>query len=170
MTDRSLGCARCGDCCEEIYLSASISDLEPWTTARLESTPDPSTDEGWAWWISEERGQAAWRDTSFSREQAILHYDPDGERRKNADFIVAHWTENADRTYSCDQFDTVHRTCRVQGEKPPVCSGYPWYGQEPRADRITKEGSRCSYLLDLRPSDRPKNSYPLIPIEVVQRG
>lgn len=170
MTERSLGCARCGDCCEEIYLSASLDLLKRWTSEALVGVPDPATDDGWAWWISRDRGTDAWRDNEVERQAAIDRYQVDGESRRNADFIVEHWSLNEDgETFSCDRFDRDHRTCRAQDEKPPVCSGYPWYDHGPRPDKITKEGSRCSYLLDLSSGDRPKNSYPLIPIEVINR-
>lgn len=170
---RSLGCSGCGDCCEEIYLSgATLTDLSRWTTAALDGVPDPRVDENWEWWTRQprpERRDRNWHDDL--RPQAIEHYDPDGWRRKNADFLTEHWhpVEDKPDAHSCDAFDSVHRRCTVYEARPPVCSGYPWYGEEPTPSRITRTGSRCSYLLDLSPADRPEGARPLIPIEVVQR-
>lgn len=172
-TPPSLGCARCGDCCENIYLSTDLEVLSKWTTEYLKDIPGPSTDEGWVWWVSEERGTAAWRDTTMSREQAMSKYDPDGEMRKNADFITAHWSEtgkdeNGAITHSCDQFNAETRLCEARDERPPVCSGYPWYNREPREGVFWKKGQRCSYLLDLPPAARPEGARPLIPVEVLR--
>jgi Fe-S-cluster containining protein len=167
---RSLGCAGCGDCCEEIYLSVSVESLQRWTTAALGNVPDPATDEGWAWWKTEprpERSDRVWHDDL--RPDAIAQYAVDGDRRLNADFLTEHWhrIDGLDN-YSCDAFDPVHRRCTAYEERPPVCAGYPWYDRGPNAGTITKTGSRCSYLLDLPPAQRPEGARPLIPIEVLR--
>lgn len=175
MSSQSLGCARCGDCCERIYLSASMTMLRRWNSTALEGVPDPRTDEGWAWWVNEHPDKS-WQDTESDREIAIERYDPRGDRRVNADFITEHWHEvteeldgGRDTYFTCDQFDAETRLCLARDTRPPVCSGYPWYGRGPESGRITKEGSRCSFLLDLPPEDRPTGSRPLIPIEVIER-
>lgn len=170
---RSLGCARCGDCCEDIYLGSSMENLEKWTTEALRDVPDPSTDEGWLWWISEDRGRDAWRDTTLSRDMAVFRYAVGGDWRLNADFITRHWHETSrDEAgaprYGCDRFNAATRLCEAREGRPPVCSGYPWYHHGVRSGVITKEGSRCSYLLDLPPADRPEGARPLIPVEVLR--
>ena len=43
------GCARCGNCCENIWL-ATGTELLRWTSACLQGVPDPSSDDGWAYW------------------------------------------------------------------------------------------------------------------------
>lgn len=170
---QSLGCARCGDCCERIYLSVDMSTLRQWSSATLDTVPDPRTDEGWAWWLENDN---TWSDTEWDREIIVERYDPRGDRRLNADFLTVHWHEvteeldsGRDTYFTCDQFDPMHRLCRAHAERPPVCSDYPWYGKAPTRKQITKTGSRCSFLLDLRPEDRPEGARPLIPIEVVKR-
>jgi Fe-S-cluster containining protein len=34
--------------------------------------------------------------------------------------------------YECRDFDPVARRCTVYDTRPPACSGYPWYGRDPR--------------------------------------
>lgn len=153
----SLGCARCGQCCENITISAD--GLDKWTTGALEGVPDPRTDDGWAWWQ-----ESGWTD----RDRAWRWWNPDGDNRLCADFITAHWKLNDDgRTYSCDAFDQVTRLCMAHDERPPVCSGYPWYGTEPDDVHISALGGQCSYLLDVAPDRRPEGSRPLIPLTVL---
>jgi Fe-S-cluster containining protein len=128
---RSLGCARCGDCCERIWLSVLLERLREWL-------------------------------------------EEDSDHGRNARFILEHWhvqgsDEDGDAFYTCDAFDAVHRLCTAHETRPPVCSGYPWYGKGPRPDVITRKDSRCSYLLDVPPAVRPSDARPLIPIEVVTR-
>jgi Fe-S-cluster containining protein len=163
-----LGCARCGDCCQDITLSVALESLTPWTSGALASTPDPGTEEGWLWWTDTQR-PGAW--SQDQREQAIAQYDPHGTRRRNADFLTEHWHESAPGQdgplYACDRFDPDTRLCVAHEQRPPVCSGYPWYGRPPRPGVILNP--RCSYLLDIAPPERPAGARPLIPIEVVTR-
>jgi Fe-S-cluster containining protein len=154
----SLGCARCGDCCERIWLSLPLDDLAVWSTDALSGVPDPSTDEGWEYWL-----EHGWVD----RELAVQYFDPQGSRRANADFLSVHWHPIPEGDHSCDQFDPVHRVCLAHDGRPPVCSGYPWYGSEPSVARAPKRIAHCSYLADLPPADRPEGSRPLIPLEVL---
>ena|ERR1700691_4710462 len=128
----SLGCARCGDCCENIWVRTSLERLAQW--------------------------------------RADGSYDDRPEQVYNIDFMVRHWHPNPPRedgevSFSCDQFDSVHRLCLARDTRPPVCRDYPWYGGQPRDGVLTNP--RCSYLLDLKPDERPDGARPLIPIEVL---
>lgn len=127
-----LGCARCGDCCENIWVRTSLERLAQW--------------------------------------RADGSYDDRPEQVYNIDFMVRHWHPNPPRedgevSFSCDQFDPVHRLCLARDTRPPVCRDYPWYGAAPRDGVLTNP--RCSYLLDLKPDERPDGARPLIPIEVL---
>lgn len=155
----SVGCARCGECCEDIYLFASI-DLKPWTTEALNGVPDPATDEGWAHW--REHG---WSDDQ--RPLAMRRWNPDGSMRADADFITAHWHPAGDDRWSCDAFDPQTRLCTAHENRPPVCRQYPWYGSEPDTEHAERLGLQCSYLADLPPGQRPEGARPLIPLTVV---
>lgn len=64
----------------------------------------------------------------------------------------------------CRFFDRDHQECRAYDRRPPMCSGFPWYGREPEPGRLMY--GQCSYLLDVAASERPEGSRPLIPLTV----
>lgn len=156
----SLGCARCGSCCEHIYCDKA-RDLADWTTQALDGVADPGDDDGWDSWL-----RNGWTDEQ--RDLAIERYNPEGDRRLNADFIVPHWTASDDgETWTCDAYDSEAKLCTAHDSRPPVCSGYPWYDEEPEDWRIEGLNKECSYLLDVEPSRRPEGSRPLIPLTAI---
>jgi hypothetical protein len=130
-----------------------------WSTSAVENVPDPGTDEGWAYWLG--KGWAG-----EARDTAVHHYDPAGRWRQDADFIAAHWTPDGDSGCKCDAFDAVNRLCGAHESRPPVCRDYPWYGEEPSADRVNWANPQCSYLADVPAGMRPEGSRPLIPLTV----
>jgi Fe-S-cluster containining protein len=90
----------------------------------------------------------------------------------DADFISKHWHEEwrdeRGARYRCDFFDPNHRECTAHDQRPGVCSGFPWYGEEPTRGRVA---GRCSYQWDL--PGRHNSAFgdrPLLPIEPVRRG
>jgi Fe-S-cluster containining protein len=131
------------------------------STAALEGVPDPRTDDGWVYWLE----NSEYRD----RDRAAGIYDPDGEYRANADFIAAHFAETCDGHWTCDAYDPEHGTCTAHEDRPPLCRDYPWYGEQPSADRAAHFSRQCSYLADLPPDQRPDGARPLIPLTVVSR-
>jgi Fe-S-cluster containining protein len=153
------GCARCGGCCENIICD-TYDDAVLWTTARLADVPDPAGDEGWPWWL-----EHGWSDDQ--RGRGIRCYDPAGRKRADADFLAAHWKAQDNGRYACDAFDPVTRLCTAHDARPPVCRDYPWYGEEPSAERAQHMGATCSYLWDLPRSERPDDARPLIPLTVI---
>lgn len=153
MTD----CARCGSCCEKIWLNA---DPRRWSAKALEGIPDPRTDDGWAYWL--EHGH-----TEEDRAAVLGNYDPAGRKRADADFIAAHFAEDCDGYWTCDAYDPEAHECTAHEDRPPLCSGYPWYDEKPSAERAEHVHRECSYLADLPPSDRPEGSRPLIPLTVI---
>jgi hypothetical protein len=163
---RSLGCARCGSCCDPVYLSEEMATvMEAWRS--LKGVPDPATDEGWAHWAKH-----GWADDR--RDTAIAKYQPDAPDQVTARFAAEHWhrredSEEGRRVYDCDQFDHETRLCLAGDGRPPVCSGYPWYQAGPTAERADGLYGHCSYLLDVPPADRPEGARPLIPIEVIKQ-
>jgi Fe-S-cluster containining protein len=50
--------------------------------------------------------------------------------------------------YSCRQFDPENNKCLVQKDKPPVCSGFPWYGRKPLGYPPTYS-VECGYNSDI---------------------
>ena len=65
---------------------------------------------------------------------------------------------------ACENYDPAHQMCRAYDRRPPVCSGFPWYGREPGDGGAEP---RCSYWLDVPPADRPEGYRPLIPLTVI---
>jgi Fe-S-cluster containining protein len=157
------GCARCGGCCERIWLN---SDPRPWSTAALEGVPDPRTDEGWAYWLENVRQPGAPL-AEADRESVLSAYDPDGPKRADADFVAAHFAETCDGHWTCDAYDPEHGTCTAHDARPPLCRGFPWYGETPSPGRGESMPPGCSYLAELPPSGRPEGARPLIPLTPV---
>ncbi len=132
----SLGCARCGDCCESIAITSTTGDI----TAKL---AHPRLAGG------------------VAREAAFIarNMTPTGEVMRVGNQVRQVWT--------CGKFDPVERICTAHDERPRMCSGYPWYGNEPGPDRIMEKETRCSFWLDVPAADRPAGVRPLIPLEVL---
>lgn len=70
----------------------------------------------------------------------------------NAEFILEHWhggvANGPGRTkrWACDAFDPVSRLCTAHEDRPPVCSGFPWYGRDPYDLNLSP---RCSFREDI---------------------
>lgn len=125
MEQKSLGCAGCGDCCENIWMYPEFDKFR-----ETENLADQETLEFIRkWWVEEEEAEDGWT------------------------------------RWSCQKWDSETRLCGAHAERPPICSQYPWYGGEPREGKI--DNLRCSYLLDLKPGQRPVGARPLIPVTVV---
>ena len=162
MTPKSLGCAKCGACCQNLTVAADpTGGFDRWTTRALEGVPDPRVD--WKHWLTH-----GWTDDQ--RELAERRYDPDGGLRADADFITEHWHEidGHPGNYRCDRFDPETLLCTAHDERPPVCRGFPWYGDGPSVERAANLDPACSFLLDVKPTDRPEGARPLIPVEVIR--
>lgn len=112
-------CARCGRCCEVISLGFSMDAL-----------------------VS-------------GKVIPALPYD--------GEFIKKYWKEltpieawhiNPDKTffpgrhyYKCTKYDKFRHTCTAHKFKPPVCEGFPWYGQAPHNDALYWDG--CAFNRDI---------------------
>lgn len=89
----------------------------------------------------------------------------------SATFIAAHWTplsgpdELGGYRYACRRYDAEHQRCSAWDDRPQVCRGFPWYDGIPA--EATLVHSRCSYLADVPPDQRPPGSRPLIPLQVL---
>lgn len=49
--------------------------------------------------------------------------------------------------YRCDWYDPDTRECRAHDQRPPICSGFPWYGDRP--DPLKAMPPECGYLVDV---------------------
>lgn len=158
-----LGCAMCGDCCVEVKLRTSPADIQ----ARA-SLP------GGVSFAAQGRGyiRRAQNAGGVMREAVFLARWLEFTGR----VIKADWGTNDDGStnyvtrfvYRCLKFDEVNRVCTAHDERPPMCSGYPWYGREPDPGSINRDETRCSYWLDVDPEERPEGVRPLIPLTVLR--
>jgi Fe-S-cluster containining protein len=135
----TLGCSRCGDCCDQIWLpAAKITSIR----AAIDAG-DPESR------ISADmRADCEFIETHWTVEERSL----DGQ----------------DLRYVCDRFDAEARLCTAYEQRPPVCTNFPYYGRTaiPAPDRLP---SRCSFAFDVAPELRRSDARPLIPIEVIHR-
>jgi hypothetical protein len=144
--------AGCGACCDPVRLFGPLTEVIARTDSGVSGLPDPTTEQGWAAWRA--RG---W--SPFERDGAAWAY----ANQLNSDFARAHWTQllgpeeekwgTTSRNH-CDAFDPHTRSCTVHdGGAPPICTGYPRYGQ-PAGDPSIAYGDgmepACSYNADVR--------------------
>lgn len=139
------GCAGCGDCCDPVLTGWTLDELFD-KAAVWEASPDPERDlPGFTAWARENRPDMPLLEALTTRKE-LLH---------NAYFILDHWSDlhhpgaedwPGRHAYLCDAFDPVLRACTAYQDRPPVCSGYPWYGHEPRERQLHPA---CSYNADV---------------------
>lgn len=76
----------------------------------------------------------------------------------SAPFARKHWTVIEDHPFlppgsvvavRCDAFDTATRACTAYADRPPICSGFPWYGRDPDPRRPLDH--TCAFVADVRP-------------------
>jgi Fe-S-cluster containining protein len=135
----SLGCARCGDCCDPVKIDFGVW-VRAVAQARRYSASDCSDDEDRQYWANAVFLASRCRPAGFSDGQVLLE---------------------------CANYDRAHSICRDYDNRPPLCSRFPWYDYEPGDLGICE--LRCSYLLDVPPAKRPEGARPLIPLIVVSR-
>jgi Fe-S-cluster containining protein len=74
-----------------------------------------------------------------------------GINRQSLEFANTHWHLIRRGEYKCDYFNADTRLCTAHDKRPPICSRYPWYEDEPK---LTGTGAylspRCSYNADVR--------------------
>jgi len=81
--------------------------------------------------------------TPLTMNEAYARYFPLLEAAwADSDQVAGRWF------YACRNFDREARLCMVQGDKPPCCSGFPWYGTEPRFGKLAPY-PRCSFHADV---------------------
>lgn len=190
----SYGCALgCGRCCDPVELPDGTwlmfkfwAPDGPWR-----ELPDPAIDYGpWAEMFGDD-----------IREKVIAMWnDPADDVRVNAAFAVTNWHPRpttagkllvarlvglSSPTYiDCDAFDHDTRLCTAHTDRPPICSGFPWYGLDPatavremtrpvpyaRAHGTVGGGSvGCSFITDLPADLTPPHTRPLIPLHVITK-
>lgn len=95
--------------------------------------------------------------TKFSPEERNSpdrNFDEAG--KQTVEFVNKYWIHlGPDKVdghrYSCTKFDTNTRLCTAHDERPPVCSGYPYYSRPVEEFKLaTHLPARCSYQADSR--------------------
>jgi Fe-S-cluster containining protein len=127
-------CIGCGDCCYPMITGWGVEDPE--TRARMISA------------AAEDPGSSApfvlhhWREIGADEAYAIRPsgFGPPAETEEEKQ-AEPEW-----HFMLCDAFDPLTRSCTAYATRPPVCSGYPWYGETPRPQILPEF---CSFKADL---------------------
>lgn len=97
--------------------------------------------------------QTSW-DLEHLRKTAEKEGD-DSPNAANYRFVRDNWVDQGidpngagGVTWTCLKFDSVGRTCTAHEDRPPVCSGYPWYGKEPFKGAWLP--AACSFQADIK--------------------
>ena len=140
-------CNCCGDCCDPINLApgqlARMHEYGRWYAEGGRYNPDDDV-------FAEDRAEKG-------RDRVVA-----GLERHVVDclFVFEHWTligpaeprfegDVQGEYVACDRFDAESRLCTAHDDRPPVCQDFPWYGQEPTAQKATTLSERCSYREDV---------------------
>lgn len=150
----SLGCAAgsCGKCCDPVFLPSTLTDV----AARLADIGNPAHPRN-----PDSEANAEWM------RDYLTPVDPQPEGFDGFDF-----TPTWGSAWTCRAFNPETRLCE-HPNRPPICTGYPWYGQPP-GEHGNQTGTYflpgCSYQLDLPPQSRRPDARPLLPIVAVRSG
>jgi Fe-S-cluster containining protein len=158
MTSCPSGQNACGSCCDPVVLHFDPAEMIQRRLFVLD-TWDPGTEEGWEHWLAK-----GYEDNAESRAHCMDEFREDSQGVRNARFMKAYWTvreagviEEGEKTASkpwlmtCAKFNTHTRACEAYDERPPICSDYPWYGEEPSTERADNGGLThvCAYQDDV---------------------
>jgi len=112
---------------------------------------------------------------------------PSARYRADMTFIASHWRPISAEVagainphlveepgpwanyYQCDAYDPATRRCTVYAERPPVCQGFPWYGEAPRPRNIGNFRA-CSYWRMFPPLAWPPGTAPVAGSAPAQPG
>ena len=100
-------------------------------------------------------------------DPVLLSFPLESMDGPSAPFAREHWTEIPDHpkppgiasVVRCDAFDSATRKCTAYAVRPPICSGFPWYGDPP--DRARQLSPACTFQADVRT---------VLPLTVVSGG
>lgn len=112
-------CNQCGACCRVIALDQPPEELHALATlTRILGIPSDAQFAA-AHWRPLTRAEAMERNPFYTSRLGPEHY-----------------------LYTCDELAEDGR-CRAHDERPLVCRGYPWYGENPR--RMPLADPECGY-------------------------
>lgn len=134
-------CGRCGDCCRVVGLDSTQDHVRQRVAKRTaRGGPGISRQERWV-----------------LDELAVISYEEALQRLPGLALQEqeAPGTVTGRELYRCKNFDETTDLCMVPDDKPPACSGFPWYGQEiPGAPHSMIAYPRCTFRADLWPADQ----------------
>lgn len=113
-------CARCGDCCDPVLLSAGAAE---YVFSDAAGVPEPGGQREWA--------------------RRHLHF----RRFRGEHQLTGSVRLDAGVEFDCGYFDKATRQCTAYDDRPAMCRDYPFYGRQPQADSTM--GGRCSFLADV---------------------
>ena len=130
-------CAQCGRCCEVL----SVGNYTKKDFRAMASEDGPFASKHW-------------------------HRIAKPTARARNPLLVSNQTAKHAKYYTCDQYDSETHECLAHETKPPVCRGFPWYGQSPNPRAISFLPT-CSYWVDV-----PQERWPdgIIPLTSVSRS
>lgn len=143
-------CAKCGDCCEAITFRGDWNNLIAWAAWGRE----------WREW--------AWEHLLDGEDGGMD--EADAKSVANSEFLLAHWRPLAEDAplpmprFTCDAFDPVTRLCTAHLTRPPICRGFPWYGEVPGEPYVRIGSLRCSFWADVPLSKRPGANLRCLPV------
>lgn len=144
----SASCNRCGDCCSPVLLSPQRHAMMLWWSEQ----PDPATDDKLPPEVAELQ-RVMWLNGQWARHDLRM---VDILRGATTDLIA----------FECRHFDKDSRLCTAHDQRPPVCSGFPWYDRPPLTAGLMPPSIRCSYWEDVAVEIRPKGWVKLSPEEI----
>lgn len=151
-------CNQCGDCCRLIALRLGVEEMGG-RIERARAIVDGSAPDA----------------ADFTEAQR----ENERDNIRTHEFIVAHWHEVSEATaltlfpemvnndfygayYTCDQFDGERNLCMAHDARPPICSGFPWYGASPGVGVAPHRAlRRCGYWADVPREDWPATVVPM---------
>lgn len=135
----------CGRCCSPVTLPYRYAAL---TSAQRDQIEPENRD-----WIEEHLTEISPRRTGLDEVRDYMKSGiTDGLFGGRYFQIVSHF-------YRCDWYDPDTRECKAHDQRPPICSGYPWYGDAPDSTKAIPP--QCGFLTDV-------NVEP-IPVQIVPR-
>lgn len=118
-------CSKCGDCCENIHVGMDMNKIR---RIAYQVPAHPEWQSGWV----------KFNESIESARFALNVWKFEREGREGGSI------------FSCPRFDAEARLCTAHDERPPVCSGFPWYGDDPNPEDLTKLPPRCTFNADIR--------------------
>ena len=91
-------------------------------------------------------------------DPVLLSFPLESMDGPSAPFARKHWTVIEDHpclpegiavAVRCDGFNPTTRACTAYENRPPICSGFPWYGKAPDPQRALN--LTCAFIADVRP-------------------